>query len=59
MCKTLLSFMQSSNSNVERTACVLVLTGTELVFSLAVNMGLYFGSVLRTVLIIQECFSYC
>ena len=38
---------------------VLVLAGTELIFFIVANMGLCFGFVLKTVLIIQECFSYC
>jgi len=38
---------------------VLVMTGTELTFSKVVCMTLYFGFVLKTVLITQGCFNYC
>ena len=38
---------------------VLVLAGVELIFFIVAGMGLCFGFVLETVLIIQECFRYC
>ena len=38
---------------------VLVLAGIELIFFIVASMGLCFGFVLETVLIIQECFCYC
>ena len=38
---------------------VLVLAGVELMFFTVASMGLCFGFVLKTVLIIQRCFSYC
>ena len=38
---------------------MLVLSGTELIFFLVASMGLCFGFVLKTVFIIQGCFSYC
>ena len=38
---------------------VLVLAGIELIFFTVASMGLCFGFVLKTVLIIQGCFCYC
>jgi len=38
---------------------VLVLAGVELIFFIVAIMGLCFGFVLETVLVIQGCFSYC
>ena len=38
---------------------VLVFAGIELIFFVVASMGLCFGFVLETVLIIQGCFSYC
>ena len=38
---------------------VLVLAGIELIFSIVACMGLCFGFMLETVLIIQGCFRYC
>ena len=38
---------------------VLVLAGIELIFFIVASMGLCFGFVLETVLIIQGYFSYC
>ena len=38
---------------------VLVLGGVELIFFTVASMGLCFGFVLGTVLIIQGCFHYC
>ena len=38
---------------------VLVLAGIELIFFIVASMGLCFGFVLKTVLIIQGCFRYC
>ena len=38
---------------------VLVLAGIELIFFVVACMGLCFGFVLQTVLMIQGCFSYC
>ena len=37
----------------------MVLPGIELIFFIAASMGLYFGFVLKTVMIIQLCFRYC
>ena len=42
-----------------RYAFVLVLAGIELIFCIVASMGLCFGFVLKTVLIIQGCFRYC
>ena len=38
---------------------VLVLAGIEFIFFIVASMGLWFGFVLKTVLIMQRCFSYC
>jgi len=38
---------------------VLVLAGVELIFFIGASAGLCFGFVLKTVLIIQGCFTYC
>ena len=38
---------------------VLVLAGIELIFFTVAGMGLWFGFVLETVLITQECLGYC
>ena len=38
---------------------LLVLAGIELIFFIVAGMGLCFGFVLKTVLIIQACFRYC
>ena len=38
---------------------LLVLAGIELILFTVANMGLWFGFVLETVLIIQGCFRYC
>ena len=38
---------------------VLILAGIELISFIVAGMGLCFGFVLETVLIIQGCFSYC
>ena len=38
---------------------VLVLAGVVLIFFIVAGMGICFGLVLETVLIIQGCFSYC
>jgi len=38
---------------------VLVLAGTELIFSLVAGMGLYFGFVLKAVLVAQSCSGCC
>ena len=38
---------------------VLVLAGIELIFFIVASMGLCFGFVLKTVLIIQGCSPYC
>ena len=40
-------------------ASVLVLSGVELIFFTVADRGLCFGFVLKIVLIIQGCFSYC
>ena len=37
----------------------LFLAGIELIFCIVASMGLYFGFVLKTVLIIQGCFHFC
>ena len=38
---------------------VLVLAGVHFIFFIVASMGLCFGFVLESVLIIQGCFSYC
>jgi len=38
---------------------VLVLAGIELIFFIVASMGLCFGFVLKSVLIVQGCFCYC
>jgi len=37
----------------------LALAGVELIFFTVTGMGLWFGFVLKTVLIIHGCFRYC
>jgi len=38
---------------------VLVLAGMELIFFIVASIGLSSGFVLKTMLLIQECFHYC
>lgn len=52
-------FILSMLLSVCKSSHVLVLSGTELIFFTVTCMGLCFGHVLETVLINQECFSYC
>ena len=51
------------NSNllhiISRFMSVLVLAGIKLIFFIAASMGLWFGFVLKTALIMQGCFRYC
>ena len=41
------------------STAVLVWAGIEFIFFIVASMGLCFGFVLETVLIVQGCFSYC
>ena len=47
------------DKDVSHYPSVLVLAGIELNFFIVACMGLCFGFVLKTVLVIQGCFSYC
>ena len=50
---------QDINGMEQGVKNVLVLAGIELIFFTVASMGLCFGFVLKTVLIIQGCFCYC
>ena len=60
VCAVSLAKTQNMPLFVNRTCQgVLVLAEIELIFSIVASMGLRFGFVLKTVLIIQRCFRYC
>ena len=58
-CINHVKFMKIIKPQPRHKEGVLVLAGVELIFFAVAGMGLCFGFVLKTVLVIQGCFSYC
>ena len=59
LAKTQIVDVKSSLNLSMQYAFVLVLPGIELIFLIVASVGLWFGFVLETVLIIQGCFRHC